>query len=89
MRTVQNSEHQSDWIADKETFRVVWRGAHLLLAAVLLSSRYAGVREYAVRRYLDGFSDAIVPNSLPEEQKLEAILNGMRVEPSRTSEIKQ
>jgi hypothetical protein len=64
-------------------FRVVWRGVNLLLVAVILSSLYAGVREYSVRRYLDGFSDAIVPNSLPEEEKLEAILNWMRAEPSR------
>ncbi len=64
-------------------FRVVWRGVNLLLVAVMVSSLYAGVREYSVRRYLDGFSDAIVPNSLPEEEKLEAILNWMRAEPSR------
>jgi hypothetical protein len=64
-------------------FRVVWRGVNLLLVAVMFSSVYAGVREYSVRRYLDGFSDAIVPNSLPEEQKLDAILNWMRAEPSR------
>jgi hypothetical protein len=64
-------------------FRVVWRGVNLLLAVVVVSSIYAGVREYSVRRYLDGFSDAIVPNSIPEEQRLEGILNWMRIEPSR------
>lgn len=64
-------------------FRVVWRGVNLLLAIVAGSSIYAGFREYSVRRYLDGFSDAIVPNSLPEEEKLEAILSWMRAEPSR------
>ena len=64
-------------------FRVVWRGVNLMLAIVAASSIYAGFREYSVRRYLDGFSDAIVPNSLPEEEKLEAILNWMRAEPSR------
>lgn len=64
-------------------FRVVWRGVNLLLVAVMVSSVYAGVREYSVRQYLDGFSDAIVPNSLPEEQKLNAILAWMRAEPSR------
>lgn len=64
-------------------FRVVWRGVNLLLVGVVLSSMYAGVREYSVRRYLDGFSDAIVPNSLPEKEKLDAILNWMRAEPSR------
>lgn len=64
-------------------FRVIWRGVNLLLVAAMVSSIYAGVREYSVRRYLDGFSDAIVPNSLPEEQKLDAILDWMRAEPSR------
>jgi hypothetical protein len=38
-----------------------------------------------VRRYLDGFSDAIVPNSLPAERKIKAILDWMREEPSRAS----
>src|ERR1700687_6406714 len=44
---------------------------------------YSCVREYSVRRYLDGFSDAIVPNTLPAKQKVKAILNWMRAEPSR------
>jgi hypothetical protein len=66
-------------------FRVVWRGVNLLLVVVLVSSLYAGVREYSVRRYLDGFSDAIVSNSMPEEQKLQAILDWMRAEPSRAT----
>jgi len=44
---------------------------------------YSCVREYSVRRYLDGFSDAIVPNSVPEEQRVQALLNWMRAEPSR------
>ena len=48
-------------------FRLVWRGVNLLLVVVLVSSVYAGIREYSVRRYLDGFSDAIVPNAVPEE----------------------
>ena len=63
----------------------MWRGVNLLLVAVVVSSLYAGVREYSVRRYLDGFSDAIVPNSMPDEQKLQAVLDWMRAEPSRAS----
>jgi hypothetical protein len=66
-------------------FRVVWRGVNLLLVVVLVSSLYAGVREYSVRRYLDGFSDAIVPDGMPEEQKLQAILDWMRAGPSRAT----
>jgi hypothetical protein len=55
----------------------------VLLAVAIVSLVYTGIREYSVRRYLDGFSDAIVPNFLPGEQKVEAILNWMRIEPSR------
>jgi len=51
----------------------------------LVALLYSWVREYSVRRYLDGFSDAIVPNSLPAEQKVEAILSWMRAEPSRAN----
>jgi hypothetical protein len=58
---------------------------NLLLVVVVVSSFYAGVREYSVRRYLDGFSDAIVPNVMPEEQRLQAILDWMRAEPSRAT----
>jgi len=65
------------------TFRFVWWSCNLLLATAFVAMLYSCVREYSVRRYLDGFSDAIVPNALPAEQKVEAILNWMRAEPSR------
>src|SRR5258707_5515819 len=66
-------------------FRGIWWSSNLLLAPVFLAMVYACVREYSVRRYLDGFSDAIVPNSLPEELKVKAILDWMRAEPSRAT----
>jgi len=66
-------------------FQLAWRIVNVLLAVAIASSIYTGIREYSVRRYLDGFSDAIVPNNLPEEQKIEAILDWMRAEPSRAS----
>ena len=44
---------------------------------------YTGVREYAIRWYLDGFSDAIVPSILPAEPKVQGILDWMHIEPSR------
>jgi Transglutaminase-like superfamily len=64
-------------------FRVIWWSSNLLLAAAFALMLYSCQREYSVRWYLDGFSDAIVPNSLPPEQKVQAILNWMRAEPSR------
>lgn len=57
----------------------------MLLATVFVAMLYSCLGEYSVRRYLDGFSDAIVPNSLPAEQKVQAILNWIRAEPSRAT----
>lgn len=64
-------------------FRAVWWSCNLLLAVSLFALAYTGVREFSVRRYLDGYSDAIVPNFLPPERKVQAILDWMRAEPSR------
>lgn len=61
----------------------MWWSSNLLLAVAFAAMLHSCVREYSVRRYLDGFSDAIVPNTLPEEQRVQAILNWMRAEPSR------
>ena len=55
----------------------------MLLLASLLGLVYSGGWEYSVRRYLDGFSDAIVPNSEPAERQVEAILDWMRKGPPR------
>jgi hypothetical protein len=53
----------------------------LLLAIVL--AVYSIGWEYSTRRYLKGFSDAIVPVSVQPEEKIEAILNWMAHGPSR------
>jgi len=54
-----------------------------LLAVAFVAMLYSCVREYSVRRYLDGFSDAIAPSILSAEPKIQAILDWMRIEPSR------
>jgi len=64
-------------------FRAMWWATNLLFCAAILSVIFSSFREYSVRRYLDGFSDAIVPNVLPPEEKVEAILSWMRSAPSR------
>ena len=64
-------------------FRAVWWSCNLLLAVALIAVAFAGVREFSVRRYLDGYSDAIVPNFLSAERKVQAILDWMKAEPSR------
>src|SRR5881397_1114837 len=84
-RQGQNLSERSSLLRTRRhrIFRGVWWSSNLLLATALVAMLYYCHREYSVRWYLDGFSDAIVPNSLPEEQKVEAILNWMRAGPSR------
>jgi hypothetical protein len=64
-------------------FRGVWWSVNSLLLVALLVLVYSGGWEYSVRRYLDGFSDAIVPHSEPAERQVEAILEWMRNGPPR------
>ena len=64
-------------------FRALWWSSNLLLAVALIAVAYAGYREFAIRWYLDGFSDAIVPGIMPAEPKIQAMLDWMRAEPSR------
>ena len=61
----------------------MWWSSNLLLALSLLALVYCEVREFSARRYLDGYSDAIVPNFVPPEERVEAILDWMRAESSR------
>jgi hypothetical protein len=64
-------------------FRFAWRSVNLLLVLVVVSSVYAGFREYSVRQYLKGFSDAVVPESATPDQQVQAILTWMQSGPSR------
>ena len=64
-------------------FRGVWWSANFLLLVAVAALVYSGGWEYSVRRYLDGFSDAIVPDSEPAGQQVQAILDWMRRGPPR------
>lgn len=64
-------------------FRGVWWSANFLLLLAVLGVIYSSAWEFSVRRYLDGFSDAIVPDSEPAERQVEAILAWMRKGPPR------
>jgi len=64
-------------------FRAAWWSANSLLLLALLALLYAAGWEYSVRRYLDGFSDAIVESSEPAERQVQAILDWMRKGPPR------
>jgi hypothetical protein len=59
-------------------FRILWRTVNALLILSLLFVGYSTVWEYSVRRYLKGFSDAIVPSAVTPEEKIDAILTWIR-----------
>jgi hypothetical protein len=64
-------------------FRALWWVVNLLLLAALLCTIVTGVREYSVRGYLTGFSDAIIPEAAAPLEKVKAILAWMRDGPPR------
>jgi hypothetical protein len=64
-------------------FRMFWLTLNGLFAVSILFAMYAVGWEYSTRRYLTGFSDAIVPATAPGEEKIEAILNWMAHGPAR------
>ena len=64
-------------------FYVAWYSINVLLVISLLFSVYTFCWELSTRRYLKGFSDAIVPASAPTEQKVESVLAWMAHGPSR------
>jgi hypothetical protein len=65
------------------TFRIIWWISNLLLAVALVSTVYSGMWELSVRRYLRGFSDAIVPVAASPQQKVQAVLSWMLNGPPR------
>ncbi len=83
-RSQNRSERGSGLAISKQgIFRWSWWSVNALLALALILFVYCCWRECTLRWYLDGFSDAIVPSILPAEPKVQAILNWMRIEPSR------
>jgi hypothetical protein len=64
-------------------FRLVWWTCNALLAVALVSTAYSAMWEVSVRRYLRGFSDAIIAEAAAPQQKAEAILVWMQTGPPR------
>lgn len=64
-------------------FRSIWWTSNGLLAVALIATAWTGVWEISVRRYLRGFSDAIVPEAAAPLEKAEAILAWMQNGPPR------
>jgi hypothetical protein len=67
-------------------FRAIWYAGNVLLILAILLTLYSAVWEYSTRKYLKGFSDAIVPVSASTEEKSEAILRWMANGPTRRQE---
>jgi hypothetical protein len=64
-------------------FQTVWLVVNGMLILAVLFAFYSAAWEYSTRRYLTGFSDAIVPETSPGDEKVEAILNWMAHGPAR------
>jgi len=67
----------------RKLFRAVWYTGNILLILAVLLAAYSAVWEYSTRRYLKGFSDAVVPVSASTEAKVDAILRWMSQGPAR------
>src|SRR5215470_4359483 len=67
--------------------RISWWMVNVALVMSLVALVYSGSWEYSVRRYLDGFSDAIVPVGATPEKRVQAILDWMRTGPPRSEEL--
>jgi hypothetical protein len=64
-------------------FHYAWVGVNGLLIASILFVLYTVGWEVSTRRYLQGFSDAIIPATAPGDEKVEAILRWMQHGPTR------
>ena len=67
-------------------FRATWRAVNVFLLVSLLVAAYALLWELSTRRYLQGFSDAIVPTAAFPQEKVLAILQWMSHGPTRRAE---
>src|SRR6202022_3550862 len=56
----------------------LWATRKAVVIALVLFFGYSTTWEYSVRRYLKGFSDAIVPSPASQEEKIDAILTWIR-----------
>ncbi|MFZ3216173.1 MAG: hypothetical protein WA192_08955 [Candidatus Acidiferrales bacterium] len=64
-------------------FLFAWYTVSVLLILAVCAALYSLGWEFSTRRYLQGFSDAIVPATAPGDEKVEAILNWMAHGPAR------
>jgi hypothetical protein len=77
------SQTKGEVVKSHLVFRSVWWTANAMLAVALVATVYTGMWEISVRRYLKGFSDAIVAEAAAPQEKAEAILAWMQNGPPR------
>lgn len=58
-------------------FLAEWYFVNALLLVGIIAAVYTSAREYSTRRYLKGFSDAVIPGMASPEQKIQSILTWM------------
>jgi hypothetical protein len=83
--------HSGTWLPSRRQisqnrhtiYRALWYLVNASLVIAMVFAIYSIGWEYSTRRYLKGFSDAIVPATSPPEEKIEAILNWMAHGPTR------
>ncbi len=68
---------------DHRFYQGVWAVTNVLAVAAFLFLLYALCWEYSTRRYLAGFSDAVVPAAASPEEKVQAIMDWMASGPAR------
>ena len=71
----------------QKLFRILWRSTNVALLLSVLLFFYSAGWEYSVRRYLTGFSDAIVPAGAAPDKRVQAILDWMRTGPPRSADL--
>lgn len=90
-RSRETTDHSSEWSsssangqkAHHSIYQTAWFFVNAVLALAIILSIYSIGWEHSTRRYLRGFSDAIVPATAPADEKIEAILNWMAHGPTR------
>jgi hypothetical protein len=66
-----------------KVFLTAWYAINFILIVSILAAMYSIVWEFSTRRYLRGFSDAIIPATAAPEEKIAAIIDWMAHGPSR------
>jgi hypothetical protein len=64
-------------------YQAAWYVVNSLLVVAIVLAIYSAGWEYSTRRYLKGFSDAIVPATSPPDEKVEAIVQWIAHGPAR------